>query len=311
MKDLRVIFMGTPDFAVPVLKALVENTNVVLVVTQPDKRVGRKQEIKITPIKELANSYNIPVFQPENIKKDFEKIISYKADIIITCAYGQIIPEVILNNPELGCINVHASLLPKLRGGAPIHHAIMDGYKETGITIMYMDKDMDTGDIISQKSCEIEINDNVETLHDKLSAVGANLLIETLTNILIGSSKRIKQNDSEATYAWNIKREDEHINFNRTALEVYNHIRGLYPFPTAYCLINGEETKILEAYIGEKDSDFSSSTICDITKESIGISTKDKIIYITKIKPFGKKAMLVKDYLNGIDKNKLLHTIVE
>ncbi len=311
MKELRVIFMGTPDFAVPVLKALVENTNVILVVSQPDKAVGRKQEMRATPIKEYANSVGIPVFQPIDIRKDYERVTSAKADLIVTCAYGQIIPEAILNNPELGCINVHASLLPKLRGGAPIHHAIIDGYNETGVTIMYMDKKMDTGDIISQKSCPIEITDNVETLHDKLSKIGADLLIETLTNIMVGSVQRIKQNDEEATYAWNIKREEEHINFNKTATEVYNQIRGLYPFPTGYCLINNEETKILEAYIGEKDSDFSSSTICDITKDAIGISTKDKLIYVTKIKPFGKKAMLVKDYLNGIDKNKLLHTIIE
>ena len=311
MKELRVIFMGTPDFSVPVLKALVENTNVILVVSQPDKEVGRKHELKPSPVKEYANSVGIPVFQPEKISKDYDKIINAKADIIITCAYGQIIPEAILNSPEMGCINVHASLLPKLRGGAPIHHAIIDGYDKTGITIMYMDKTMDTGDIISQKECPIEDNDNVGTLHDKLSVIGAELLIETLTNLLVGSATRTKQDDKEATYAWNIKREEEHINFNRSAKEVYNQIRGLYPFPKAYCLLNNEETKVLEAYIGEKESDISSSTICDITKDAIGISTKDKIIYITKIKPFGKKEMLVKDYLNGLDKNKLLHSIVE
>lgn len=311
MKELRVIFMGTPDFSVPVLKALVENTNVILVVSQPDKEVGRKHELKPSPVKEYANSVGIPVFQPEKISKDYDKIINAKADIIITCAYGQIIPEAILNSPEMGCINVHASLLPKLRGGAPIHHAIIDGYDKTGITIMYMDKTMDTGDIISQKECPIEDSDNVGTLHDKLSVIGAELLIETLTNLLVGSATRTKQDDKEATYAWNIKREEEHINFNRSAKEVYNQIRGLYPFPKAYCLLNNEETKVLEAYIGEKESDISSSTICDITKDAIGVSTKDKIIYITKIKPFGKKEMLVKDYLNGLDKNKLLHSIVE
>ena len=311
MKDLRVIFMGTPDFSVPVLKALVEHTNVILVVTQPDKEVGRKRELKPSPVKEYANSVGIPVFQPEKIRQDYERITNANADIIITCAYGQIIPEEILNNPEMGCINVHASLLPKLRGGAPIHHAIIDGYDKTGITIMYMDKTMDTGDIISQRECQIEDTDDAGTLHDKLSVIGAELLIETLTNLLVGSVTRVKQNDSEATYAWNIKREEEHLNFNQTAKDVYNQIRGLYPFPKAYCMINNEETKILKAYVGEKESTISSSTICDITKDAIGISTKDKIIYITMIKPFGKKEMLVNDYLNGLDKNKLLHSIVE
>ena len=293
------------------LKELVENTNVILVVSQPDKESGRKHELKPTPVKEYANSVGIPVFQPEKIKTEYERIIAAKPDIIITCAYGQIIPEAILNAPELGCINVHASLLPKLRGGAPIHHAIIDGYDKTGITIMYMDKTMDTGDIIMQRECAIEEDDNVETLHDKLSKIGAKLIIEALTNILVGSATRTKQDDNEATYAWNIKREEEHLNFNKTAKEVYNHIRGLYPYPKAYCVINGEETKILEAYISEEDSNFSSSTICTITKDAIGVSTKDKLIYITKIKPFGKKEMLVRDYLNGIDKNKLLHQIVE
>ena len=138
MKDLRVIFMGTPDFSVPVLKALVEHTNVILVVTQPDKEVGRKRELKPSPVKEYANSVGIPVFQPEKIRQDYERITNANADIIITCAYGQIIPEEILNNPEMGCINVHASLLPKLRGGAPIHHAIIDGYDKTGITIIWI-----------------------------------------------------------------------------------------------------------------------------------------------------------------------------
>jgi methionyl-tRNA formyltransferase len=151
----------------------------------------------------------------------------------------------------------------------------------------------------------------VETLHDKLSAMGANLLIETLTNILIGSSKRIKQNDSEATYAWNIKREEEHINFNRTALEVYNHIRGLYPFPTANIILGDTECKILEAYIGDKKSNFSPGTIVDITKDAIGITTRDNVVYITRLKPAGKKEMSASDYINGVDKSRFLHSIVK
>ena len=311
MKDTKVIFMGTPDFAVPVLQGLIENTNVIMVVTQPDKEVGRHRELTPTPIKKLALEHNIPVYQPTKIRKEFDPVINAGADIIITCAYGQIIPEAILNTPRLGCINVHASLLPKLRGGAPIHHAIIDGEEKTGITIMYMDKNMDTGDMISQSEYYIKDTDNVGTLHDILSAMGKELLLETLPSIIEGTNQRIPQQDEYSSYAWNIKREEEHIAFNKSAQEVYNQIRGLYPWPTANTIINEAEVKVLEAYIGENDSKFSAGTICEINKDSIGICTKDKVIYITKVKPFGKKAMDAKDYINGLNKEKTLHSIAE
>ena len=311
MKDTKVIFMGTPDFAVPVLQGLIENTNVIMVVTQPDKEVGRNHELQATPIKKVALEHNIPVYQPTKVRKEFEPIINAGADIIITCAYGQIIPEEILNAPRLGCINVHASLLPRLRGGAPIHHAIIDGEEKTGITIMYMDKTMDTGDIISTSEYYIKDTDNVGILHDTLSVMGKELLLETLPSIINGTNARIKQNDEYSSYAWNIKREEEHLTFNKTAKEVYNQIRGLYPWPTAYTLINETEVKVLEAQISDKDSKFSPGTICEINKDSIGICTKDKVIYITKVKPFGKKAMEARDYINGLNKEKTLHSIAE
>ena len=311
MKQTKVIFMGTPDFAVPILESLIENTNVVLVVSQPDKQVGRHHELEATPVKKVALNHGIKVFQPIDIREDNEEILKQNADIIITCAYGQIVPESILNNPRLGCINVHASLLPKLRGGAPIHKAIIDGEEKTGITIMYMDKKMDTGDIISMKEYFIKDSDNVGTLHDTLSKMGSELLIETLPSIINGTNNRIPQNHEEATYAWNIKREDEHINFNAPAREIFNKIRGLNPWPKANAIILEQEVKILEAFIGENDSVFSPGTICEVNKDNIGISTKDKIIYITKIKPFGKKEMNVLDYVNGLDKEKLLNTIAE
>jgi methionyl-tRNA formyltransferase len=311
MKDIKVIFMGTPDFAVPILKGLIENTNVIMVVTQPDKLVGRHHELQAPPIKQVALEHNIPVYQPQKVRREYEPIVNAGADIIITCAYGQIIPEEILNAPRLGCINVHASLLPKLRGGAPIHHAIIDGEEKTGITIMYMDKNMDTGDMIAKSECYINYNDNVGTLHDKLSIMGKELLLDTLPSIINGTNERIKQNDEESSYAWNIQREEEHITYNKTAKEVYNQIRGLYPWPTAYTIINEVEVKVLEAVIGENDSKLSPGVICEINKDSIGICTKDKVIYLTKVKPFGKKAMDVKDYVNGLNKEKVLHTIAE
>lgn len=311
MKNTKVIFMGTPEFAVPILEMLIAETDVVMVVTQPDKETGRHQELTCSPVKEAALKHNIKVFQPTKIIDDYTPIINTEADIIITCAYGQIIPEIILNKPRLGCINVHASLLPKLRGGAPIHHAIIDGEEKTGVTIMYMDKKMDTGDMISSKEYIIKDTDNVGILHDTLSLLGRDLLLETLPSIINGTNNRIPQNHEEATYAWNIKREEEHIDFNKSAKEVYNQVRGLYPWPLANTKINNTEIKILECFIGEKDSNLSSGTICEINKDNIGICTKDKVIYITKVKPFGKKQMSALDYINGINKEKILHTIAE
>ena len=306
MKDLKVIFMGTPDFAVPILDALIKNTNVILVVTQPDKLVGRKQVLTPPPIKKLALENSIDIFQPTNIKKDYQTILDKKPDIIITCAYGQLIPKELLLTPKLGCINVHASLLPKLRGGAPIHKALIDGYEKTGVTIMYMDEKMDNGDIISTSSCDIEDTDNVGILHDKLSIMGRDLLLDTLPSIINGTSKRMKQNDSEVTYAYNIKREEEHIDFNKSCTEIYNQVRGLNPWPLAYMIINENEMKVLECnYVLNKTNN--TGVIVDIKKDAIGVSAKDGVIYITKIKPFGKKIMSVKDYLNGISKEDLVN----
>ena len=306
MKNKKVIFMGTPEFAVPILQMLIDNTDVLLVVTQPDKEVGRKKEKKFSPIKELALKNNIEVFQPIKIREDYEYILSKNPDIIITCAYGQIIPNALIETPEYSAINVHASLLPKLRGGAPIHHAIIDGYDKTGITIMYMSSKMDAGDIISQKEVPITDADNVGTLHDKLSSVGTKLLKETLSLIFERTNKRIKQNEEEVTYGYNITREEEKIDFSKSAKEVYNKIRGLNPFPLSYALLNGEETKIIEAKVSDSIKG-NVGQITGITKESIIVKCKDKSIEITKIKPFGKRIMYVKDYLNGIKKESLLN----
>lgn len=306
MKNKKVIFMGTPEFAVPILQMLIENTEVLLVVTQPDKEVGRKKEKKFSPIKELAIKNNIETFQPIKIKEDYKYILEKNPDIIITCAYGQIIPNELIETPKYGAINVHASLLPKLRGGAPIHHAIIDGYDKTGITIMYMSSKMDAGDIISQKEITINDKDNVGTLHDKLSKIGTELLKETLPLIFEQKNERIKQNEEEVTFGYNITREEEKIDFNKTAEQVYNQIRGLNPFPLAYAILNEEETKIIEANINEKTIG-KVGKITEITKNSIIVKCKDKSIEITKIKPFGKRIMEVKDYLNGIKKEALIN----
>lgn len=301
MKDKRVVFMGTPEFSVPVLEMLIENTNVVLVVTQPDKEVGRHHELKATPVKECALKHNIEVYQPIKIRNEYEHILEMNPDIIITCAYGQIIPSILLDTPKYKAINVHASLLPKLRGGSPLHKCIIDGYKETGVTIMYMAPGMDDGDIITQRSVEIKDTDNVGIIHDKLSIMGRDLLLETLPNIFSGNITRTKQDPNEVTYAYNIKREEEKIDFNKTAREVFNQIRGMYPFPVAYTTLNGEVIKICEVRIGNS-SKGKPGEIIETSKDGISVMCKDKNIIITRLKPSGKKEMTAKDYLNGKNK---------
>jgi len=291
--------MGTPDFAVPILETLIQNTKVVLVVSQPDKKVGRKQILTKTPIHEVADKYGISVFQPEKIKNDYERILEVKPDIIITCAYGQIIPKVLLDLPRLGCINVHASLLPKLRGGAPLHHAIIDGLDKTGVTIMYMDEAMDTGDIISTISYDIKSSDTTEDIHDTLRELGAKLLIETLPSIVTGTNRRIKQNDTEATYGYNITREEEHIDFNKSGILIDRLVRGLYSWPLANTIIGDTEYKIVAGYFVKGKGN--PGMISDISKKVLGIGCLDGTYYVTKIKPAGKKIMDIKDFLNGID----------
>lgn len=291
--------MGTPDFAVPILETLIQNTNVILVVSQPDKKVGRKQILTKTPIHEVADKYGISVFQPEKIKNDYERILEVKPDIIITCAYGQIIPKVLLDLPRLGCINVHASLLPKLRGGAPLHHAIIDGLDKTGITIMYMDEAMDTGDIISTISYDIKSSDTTEDIHDTLMELGAKLLIDTLPSIVTGTNRRIKQNEMEATYGYNITREEEHIDFNKSGILIDRLVRGLYSWPLANTIIGDTEYKIVAGYFVKGKGN--PGMISDISKKALGIGCLDGTYYVTKIKPAGKKIMDIKDFLNGID----------
>lgn len=305
MKNKKVVFMGTPLFSVPVLEMLIENTNVVLVVTQPDSFVGRKKELKYPPVKECAIKNNIPVFQPTKIRNEYEEILKYNPDIIITCAYGQIIPSILLDTPKYKAVNVHASLLPKLRGGSPLHKCIIDGYSETGVTIMYMAPGMDDGDIITRKKINIEDSDNVGTIHDKLSVMGRDLLLLTLPSIFDGTCNRTKQNESEVTFAYNIKREEEKLDFNKTARDVFNQIRGMYPFPIAYTTLNDEIIKICESKIGDKTTGKIGEIIA-LYDNGIGVKCSDKEIIITKLKPSGKKEMQAKDFINGRGKDKLL-----
>ena len=305
---MRIVFMGTPDFSVNVLQGLIDNykDNIVGVVSQPDRKVGRHQELKNTPVKDLALKYNILVLQPTNIKEEYDKVLELNPDIIITCAYGQIIPKAILDYPKYGCINVHASLLPKLRGGAPIHHALIDGYDKTGITIMYMDSKMDAGDIIKQKETEITDKDNLESLHDRLSIIGKDLLLEVLPSIIDGTNNRIKQNLDEVTFGYNITREEEHIDFNKSSREIFNLIRGLSPIPGANAILDGNEMKIYDCKIVNTIYNNVRGEIVDVNRDGFIVCTGDTGILITSIKPFGKKRMDASSFINGIGKDILI-----
>ena len=310
MKDKRVVFMVTPDFSVPVLEKLIENTNVVLVVTKKDAYVGRKKVLTESPVAICAHEHNIEVYKPNKLKEDYEYILNKKPDIIITCAYGSIVPKVVLDYPSYGCINVHASLLPKYRGASPIVASILNGEKETGITIMYMDEGIDTGNIIMSRSIKIEDNDNSLSLSNKLSLLGANLLIDTLPKIFEGENFDIPQDNEEATYVGMLKREDEHIDFNNSVENIKNQVRAFSPEPYTFINIDDTEYKISEVEI--KKCDVSKiGIIVEVNKDSFGITAKDGIVYIKRIKPSGKKEMSVKDFFNGFDKKSLLNKKVD
>ncbi len=298
-KELKVVFMGTPDFAVPILEGLIENYNVIGVVSQPDKEVGRKRILTKTPVKACAEKYNIKVLQPTKIKEEYEDIVKLNPDLIVTCAYGQIIPKVLLDLPKYGCINVHASLLPKLRGGAPIHKAIIDGYDKTGITIMYMDEKMDSGDIIRQREIKIEDSFTTEILHDKLSFMGKELLLETIPDLIEENITPVKQEENEVTYAWNIKREEEKIDFSKSAREVFNQIRGLNSWPGAYCMFDDKTLKIYDVLLNDYVSEKEVGTIININKEGIVVALKDGSLIIKSLKLEGKRKMNFQEFING------------
>ncbi len=310
MKKLKVVFMGTPTFSVPILQKLIDNYEVCMVVSQPDREKDRKGNLLATATKKIAQEYNIEVYQPIKIKEQYQKVLDKNPDIIITCAYGQIIPEAILNYPKYGCINVHGSLLPKLRGGAPIHHAIINGDKYTGITIMYMDKNMDSGDIINQEEIPILDTDNLDSLYEKMSNLGAKLLIETIPQIINGTAKRIKQNQDEVTFGYNITKEEEKLNFTNSCIQVHNLIRGLSSYPGAYCLL---EDKRIKVYASEPTNIKSShpGKIVKIDKTGIYVDTKDYQIKLTDIKLEGKKRCLVKDFVNGINPEEYLGKVLK
>ena len=315
MKDkLKIVFMGTPSFSVPVLEGLIENYKVELVVCQPDRKKNRKGEVQIPETKEVALKNGIEVFQPEKVKLDYQKILDKKPDMIVTCAYGQIIPKVILDTPKYGCINVHGSLLPELRGGAPIHWAIINGKKETGITIMKMDEKMDSGDIISQAKLSIGEDEILSSLYERMSLLGKDLLLKTIKDITNGTATYQKQDESKVTFGLNITKEDEKIDFSKTKEQIKNLVRGLNPIPGAYSLLDEKRVKIFEVIPTDTKEDISkyqNGEIIKVESDAIICKCQNGLLKITDIGMEGKKRCKVHDFLNGIDKNKMIGKVLK
>lgn len=298
----KIVFMGTPAFSAPILRMLVEEGyEVISVVTQPDRPVGRKKVMTATPVKEEAMRLGLPVYQPEKLKnpEELQHVLDLDADLIITAAFGQILPSAVLEAPKFGAINVHASLLPAYRGGAPIHQAIMDGQNETGVTIMYMVDRLDAGDIISQVTVPITEQDHTGSMFDKLSIAGRDLLKRTLPSIIDGTNERIPQDEQKVTYARNISREQERIDWSKSATAVYNQVRGLYPWPVAYTTFNGANMKIWWTEKTSSESSGQAGQVIGLTEDSIEVQTGDGVLAITELQPSGKKRMTAKDYLKG------------
>lgn len=299
----KVVFMGTPAFSAPILRMLhEEGYEIVAVVTQPDRPVGRKRVLTPPPVKEEAVALGLPVIQPEKLRgsEELQQIIALQPDIVVTAAFGQILPKELLEAPRLGCINVHASLLPNYRGGAPIHQAIIDGQSKTGVTIMYMAEKLDAGDIISQKEILIGEEDHTGSMFEKLSVVGRNLLKETMPSIIAGTNARIPQDESKVTFASNISREQERIDWSKGAINIYNQIRGLHPWPVAYTTLNGENVKIWWAKVGSTTNHEEPGTVVKREKEFFEVATGNgESLAIYDLQPAGKKRMSAQEYLGG------------
>ena len=299
---MRVIFMGTPDFAVPSLEALLTKHEVVLVVTQPDKPKGRGKKMVPTPVKACALEHGIPVLQPEKVKEPefVEQLRSYEPDLIAVTAFGQILSEPILEMPKYGCINVHGSLLPKYRGAAPMQWSIIDGEKVTGITTMYMAKGLDSGDMLLKAEVEITDEDTFATIHDKMAVTGANLLLDTLDQLEAGTLERIPQDHDAATYAPMITKETGHIDWSKNRQDIINLIRGLNPVPAAYTIYEEEVLKIFGAVISDVQADDAANgEIVAMVKKGFVVKCGDGCLLITEVQARGGKRMMTDAYLRG------------
>lgn len=299
----RIVFMGTPHFAANVLEGLIKNSyNIVGVVTQEDKPVGRKKIMTPSPVKEVALKYNLPIFTPHKIKEDYKDILALDPELIITSAYGQFVPEELIEYPKYKAINTHGSLLPKYRGGAPIQWSIINGDDKTGISIIYMTKGMDEGDILYTKEIDILKEDTNTTLFNKLSDIALESLLDFLPKFFEGNFSRIKQDESLVSYAYNLKKEDEFISFNNETIKVYNHIRGLLDNPGAYGVLNNKKYKFIKVDYELKDNTDPSKFV-GLENNYLRIDCKDGFIKVLEIKPEGKNNMDAKSFYNGAGKS--------
>ncbi len=305
----RIVFMGTPDFAANILEGLIKaEYNIVAVVTQPDAEIGRKRVLTPSSVKSVALKYNIPVLTPNKIRLEYEPVLAYKPDLIITSAYGQIIPSEILDYPKYKCINTHGSLLPKYRGASPIQTAIINGETTTGMSIMYMNEKMDEGDILVQKTIDIDIHDTSTTLFNKMSNLTLDILLDFLPKLFNNDINPIKQDDSKATYTHLLKKDIEHIDFNDNVLNVYNHIRGLLDNPGCHFMIKGKKYKIIGAFYELADN-CKPNTFIGLFDNYLRIDCKDGFIKIYDLKPEGKNTMNAKAFFNGNGRNLVGETI--
>lgn len=300
-----IVFMGTPEFSVPILQALNQQYKVQAVITQPDRQVGRKRKIIPTPVKQAAVDLNLPVYQPEKLSgsEAMQTIIDLQPDFIVTAAYGQFLPTKLLNAAKIAAVNVHGSLLPKYRGGAPVQYAIMNGDQETGITIMYMVKAMDAGDIISQQAVAITDQDDTASMFTKLSLVGRDLLLATLPKIADGEINPQKQDDSQVVFSPNIKREEEVLDFNQSARKIDCKVRALRPDPIAYAFVDGKRFKIWDTSVTEQKTDLKPGQVVYRDKHTLQIAAGDgTVLQLNEVQPAGKPKKTITDFLNGNQK---------
>ena len=301
MSKLKTIFMGTPDFAVPCLEVLQAKTEVLAVITQPDRPKGRGHNLQASPVKQKALEYNLPVLQPEKIKTEefTAELERLQPDLIVVVAFGQILSQRILDIPPLGCINVHASLLPRYRGAAPIHWSIINGEKETGVTTMLMDAGLDTGDMLLKDKVAITEEMTTEELHDQLMAMGGKLLAETIDGLANGTITPEKQDDSISNYAGMLNKETGHIDWSKSAVEIHNLIRGLNSWPVAWSMKDGKNYKFWRTKVENRNSDKAPGTVVELRKNSFCIATGEGLLEVLEIQPPSKKRMSAGDLLRG------------
>ena len=301
MSKLKTIFMGTPDFAVPCLEVLQAKTEVLAVITQPDRPKGRGHNLQASPVKQKALEYNLPVLQPEKIKTEefTAELEKLQPDLIVVVAFGQILSQRILDIPSLGCVNVHASLLPRYRGAAPIHWSIINGEKETGVTTMLMDAGLDTGDMLLKDKVAITEEMTTEELHDQLMAMGGKLLAETIDGLANGTIIPEKQDDSISNYAGMLNKETGHIDWSKSAVEIHNLIRGLNSWPVAWSMKDGKNYKFWRTKVENRNSDKAPGTVVELRKNSFCLATGEGLLEVLEIQPPSKKRMSAGDLLRG------------